>query len=383
MQFIVEDKKDLVKKVALNIKAIEKNAIVSSLSNIKLEVLDSMLILTSFDGNNCVVSKLAITNVANINRSIMVDSAYFKNILDKLSSLKSSNIEFELLDTSELSIKSGRTKLKMKTILDTTDFSTVPKVEEFKDYKTVAFDKGELISAVAKVAKCSLKNNTQPILEAVNIMVEEDSADIFCLDGYRLGMNVVECSGSETFKISVSATRLNDVLKDVALSDADVVELKSNGKYVLIQSGDITIFIREIEGSVAPYKRLLSKSYLYEILADKDELEWVLNTSMMATSKENKIVRLTLKPEDSIIEFNSSGDIITDLSNEIDVDLTLTEESELEIAFNATYLLDLIKCTKSKQVKIYFKDSQSPAYIENEDGEDETYLVLPVRISRA
>ena len=68
-----------------------------------------------------------------------------------------------------------------------------------------------------------------------------------------------------------------------------------------IEGVEVSIFIREIEGSVAPYKRLLSKSYLYEILADKDELEWVLNTSMMATSKENKIVRLTVKPEESII----------------------------------------------------------------------------------
>lgn len=379
MQFIVEDKKDLVKKIALNIKAIEKNVLISSLSNIKLEVLDSMLILTSFDGNNCVVSKVAIKNIANINRSIMVDSANFKNIIDRLPD--DSNIKFELLDTSELSIKSGRTKLKMKTILDTTDFSIVPTVEEFNEYKSVAFDKQELMNAVSNVSKCSSINNTQPILQAVNIIVEEESADIFCLDGYRLGMNVVECSGSEAFKILVSATKLNEVLKDVAFSDADVVELKTNGKYVLIQSGDVTIFMREIQGSVAPYKRLLTKNYLYEILANKDELNWVLKTSMMVTNNDNKLVRLIVKPEESLIEFKSSGDIITDLSNEIDVEFITTEESELEIAFNATYLLDLIKCTKSKQVKIYFKDSISPVFIENEEGEDETYLVLPVRVS--
>ena len=135
MNFIIEDKADLVKKVALNIKAIEKNAITSSLSNLKLEVKDSILIITSFDGSNCVISKINITNVTGVNKSIMIDSTYLKNIVDRLSKLNNSEIKFELLEeTSELSIKSGRTKLKIKAILDTTDFNTVPKIEEFKDY---------------------------------------------------------------------------------------------------------------------------------------------------------------------------------------------------------------------------------------------------------
>ena len=385
MNFIVEDKKDLVKKIALNIKAIEKNTMISSLSNLKLEVKDSTLIITSFDGSNCVVSKININNLSGLNKSIMIDSNHLKNIVDRLSKLSSSDIKFELLeDTSELSIKSGRMKLKIKVILDTGDFNTVPKIEEFKEYNSVVFTKDELIKSVSNIAKCSKKDTTQPILEAINIVVNEDYADIVALDGYRLGLNILECSSSGNFKISASATRLKDVLGDVALSDADVVELKSNGKYVLIQSGEINVFIREIEGSLAPYKRLLTKNFLYEIVVQKEDIIWALNSAMMATSKDNKIVRLTLNPGESFVEFKSSGDIITDLVNEIDMTINLSEEDNLEIAFNATYLVDLINNIKTKSVKMYFKDSVSPVYIENEDSEDslekDSYLVLPVRI---
>ena len=388
MNFIVEDKKDLVKKIALNIKAIEKNTIISSLSNLKLEVNDSNLIITSFDGSNCVVSRIPIKNISGTNKSIMIDSIYLKNIVDRLSNLSNPDIKFELLtETSELSIKSGRTKLKIKVISDTTDFNTVPKIEDFKDYNSVAFDKEDLIKTVSNVVKCSKKDGAQPILEAVNIVVNKDSSDIFALDGYRLGLNVLECSSSDDFKISVNANRLKDVLSNVALSSADIVELKSNGKYVLIQSGDINIFIREIEGTLAPYKRLLTKNCLYEVVVQKEDIIWALNTSMMATTKENKIVRLSVNPADSYIEFKSSGDIITDLVNEIDMTVELAEEESLDIAFNATYLVDLINNIKTKDVKIYFKDAVSPVYIENKKSDDDLtediYLVLPVKIGRA
>lgn len=383
MHFIIHNKENLAKKVALNIKAIEKNTIISSLSNIKLEVLDSTLILTSFDGNNCVISNIEITNISDINKAIMVDSQSFKSIVDRLINVRSEEIEFQLLEeTSELSIKANRTRLKIKVILDTTDFSTVPSLEEFKDYKTVSFDKKKLIDSVSKIAKCSIKNNTQPVLEAVNLIVEDNMCDVVALDGYRLGINVIECDSSENFKISASANRLKDVLKDVSLSNAEYVELKSNGKYVLIQSGDVNIFIREIEGDMTAYKRLLTKNFSYECVVDKEEFLYILNSSMIATNKNNKIVNLSIKPAESKVEINSKGDKISDFFDEIEVEFFASEKEDLNISFNLTYLCELIGNVNTKNARLYFKNSISPVYIENEDDEKDRYLILPVRVNR-
>lgn len=386
MHFIVHNKKELSKKVALNVKTVERNTLVSSLSNIKLEVFGSELRLTSFDGNNCVVSRMDIENISGCKQSIgsvLIDSVSFKNIVDRLTMMKSETMEFKLLeDSSEMIIKSNRTKLKVRTVLDTTDFDTVPSLYEFDTFRRVSFNKEDIAKAVSKVVKCSSKDNTKPILEAVNFVINDNLCDVVCLDGYRLALNVLSCESSEDFTISISATKLKSILDDISSSTGERVELKTNGKYTLIQSGDINIFIREIEGSLAPYKKLLEKRFLYKILMDKNELSYIVKSSMMATSKDNKIVRLTINPENSTIVFNSKGDIISDFTDEIDIICDLAEEDTLDIAFNSTYLLDLIGNIDSQNIKIYLNDSVSPVYIENEDDPSSVYLVLPVRINR-
>lgn len=383
MHFIVHNKKELSKKVALNVKTVEKNTLVSSLSNIKLEVLDSTLVLTSFDGNNCVVSKMEIENISGINQSVLIDSMAFKTIVDRLNIVKSDTMEFKLLeDSSEMSIKSNRTKLKVRTVLDTTDFNTVPSLDEFASYKRVSFDKEELIRAVSNVAKCSSKDNTKPLLEAVNFVVNGDMCDVVSLDGYKLALNVLDCESSEDFKISISANKLKSILKDVSSNEDNRVELKTNSKYTLIQSGDINIFIREIEGNLAPYKKLLEKKYAYEVLINKEEMSYIVNSSMMATSKDNKVVKLIINPDESNIEFNSRGDIISDFTDEMEVMFNEKDEDILEIAFNSSYLVELIGNIESQNLRMYLKDATSPVYIENEDDVSSIYLVLPVRINR-
>lgn len=383
MHFIIHNKKELSKKVALNVKTVERNALVSSLSSIKLEILGSVLVLTSFDGNNCVVSKMDIENVSGINQSILIDSMAFKTIVDRLTIVKSDTMEFRLLeDSSEMSIKSNKTKLKVKTVLDTTDFDTVPSLDEFASYKRVSFDKEELTRAVSNVAKCSSKDNTKPLLEAVNFVITNDKCDVVSLDGYKLALNVLDCESSEDFKISISANKLKSILKDISSNEDNKVELKTNERYTLIQSGDINIFIREIEGNLAPYKRLLEKKFNYEVLINKEELSYIVNSSMMATSKDNKVVKLIINPDESIIEFNSKGDIISDFTDEMGVMFNTVDEDTLEIAFNSTYLVELIGNVESQNLRMYLKDSTSPVYIENEDDESSIYLVLPVRINR-
>lgn len=381
MHFIIRNKKELAKKVALSVKAIDKNSLISSFSNIKLETLDSTLVITSFDGNNCVVSRIDIENISGVNQSVLIDSSSFKTIIDRLALVKSDNIEFKLLnDSSEMSIKS-KTKLKIRTVLDASDFDTVPSVEEFENFKRVSFDKASLLRVVSNVAKCSSVDTTKPLLEAISFIIQENTCDVVCLDGYRLALNILDCESTDNFKISISATKLKSILKDVSTNEDDKVELKTNGRYTLIQSGDINIFIREIEGNLAPYKKLLEKIYDYEITVNTEEIASNINSSMMATSKDNKIVKLIIKPEESVIEFNSKGDIISEFVDEMDVMFNMTNYCMLEIAFNATYLVDLINNIKCQNLKLFLKDSTSPVYIEAEDNEKDRYLLLPVRLN--
>ena len=380
MNFIVHNKKELAEKISLNVKMVDKNSLISSLSNLKLELVDSTLIITAFDGNNCAISKMDVENILGSNRSILVDSSSLKNIIDRLSTSDDNPIEFRLIeDSSEMLIKSKK-RLKMKVLLDTTDFNIVPKVADFNDFKKVSFERDVLLESVNKLSKYASVNNSKPILEAINFIVDEKSCDVVCLDGYRLGLNMFECSSEDKFKISVNAYKLKSILKDIPTNEDNLIELKTDGRYTLIQSGDTSVFIREIEGSVAPYKTLLDKKFDYEFLIDVKEMISIVKTSMMVTAKDNKIVKLNVSPNESLIRFSSRGEIIVDFEDEMNVLFENSVDEDLEIAFNSSYLLDILMSINEERARIFMKSSVTPVYVDHEINDKNKYLVLPVRL---
>lgn len=384
MHFIVNNKKDLFKKVNLNVKIIERNFLITSLSNIKLEVSESELILTSYDGNNCVISKIDIENIDGQNGAVLIDSLVFKNIIDRVRSVDSESIEFEVLeDSKELRIVAGTFRLKVKTSLDISDFDAIPSLDKFNMINKVSFDKEVLLDAVSNVAKYSSKDATKPFLESVNLVIKDNTCDVVCLDGYRLALNIIECKSDKDFNISVSALKLKSVLSDISFisTEMNIIELKTDGKYALIQIGDISIFIREIEGKVAPYKQLLDKKYQYKLTGNKKEFLDVIKSSMLATNRDSKIVRLDLNPDNNNINISSKGDVISDFVDEVNVLFDMHNGQELVIIFNAVYLLEIINSVKTERFNLFLKDSLSPVYVENENDEKSSYLVLPVRLA--
>ena len=52
----------------------------------------------------------------------------------------------------------------------------------------------------------------------------------------------------------------------------------------------------------------------------------------------------------------------------------------LEIGFNVSYLLDVLGAIETDQVKITVSDANSSALLEEPEGGDSLYVVMPMRL---
>ena len=95
--------------------------------------------------------------------------------------------------------------------------------------------------------------------------------------------------------------------------------------------------------------------------------------------------RLSKAGKNNLICMNVKGDVVTIISNseEGDVREELTVEKEgddIEIGFNAQYIIDVLKNIEDKEIRMLFNEPVKPCLIEPLEGRDYEYLVLPVRI---
>ena len=58
----------------------------------------------------------------------------------------------------------------------------------------------------------------------------------------------------------------------------------------------------------------------------------------------------------------------------------LLDGNEIEIAFNAKYFSDALKCLSDEEIYLNFTSNVSPCVIIPVEGDEFLYLILPVRI---
>jgi len=86
-------------------------------------------------------------------------------------------------------------------------------------------------------------------------------------------------------------------------------------------------------------------------------------------------IRLTLSSGNLSIQANNPDQ--EEAEEELQVDYT---ESDMEIGFNVTYLIDVLNVLNSEKVQIKLKDSNSSAIISDSQDDTSLYVVMPMRL---
>ncbi|MDD7513439.1 MAG: DNA polymerase III subunit beta, partial [Clostridiales bacterium] len=53
---------------------------------------------------------------------------------------------------------------------------------------------------------------------------------------------------------------------------------------------------------------------------------------------------------------------------------------DIEIGFNAKYLIDILKVIEDEEIMLYFNSPVTPCVVTPTEGDDFLFLVLPVRV---
>lgn len=390
MKFIITNQEELSKKIALNTKVSSSNKIIESFKNLKITIKDNSLEITSFNGENCIISNFTIDNKDSFTEEFdfLVDGDAFKNIIDTFTGFNCPQINVSIdLERDRVNLNYNNIKFNLKIQRDTRDFNGTPKLDTYEDYKTAIFNKNALRIAILNTQKCAGKDQAKPILEAVNLVIKEDKADVVTLDGYKAAYNEIECESSEEFVISLSSISAIPIVLDVLKSGYDFVEINTNGVYVMIENDDTVIFLKQIPGTLVNYNKLLNKrDDSYFITLNKKTLESALSATRVGSSATSPI-KLTVNPKEQSLKVESvgstlSGDSVDNFEITLPVKIKYTNDAVSEVSINRTFISDLLKSIYTENCVLTIRSGFEPLFLENENNDKSLYLMLPVSPKR-
>ncbi len=396
---------NLAKGLSIVGRAVSSRSTLPVLGNILLEAKDNQLRLAATNleiGINCwigarVEDEGAITVPARL-------------LTEFVNSLPPERIDLELaVRTQTLHLQCARYDANIKGI-DAAEFPIIPTVDngsgpeetaEGLEGSTIALETTGLRKMIDQVIFAAATDESRPTLTGVEVAFKGDRLTMAATDGYRLSVRSVELDQpfQEEITVIVPARSLGELAR--VLADADdeqpvqvtvtqarnqiLFRVQGKGNQARGAFHKVDIVSQLIDARFPDYRAIIPKSYQTRTVVDTQELLKAVRVAHLFARDNANIVRLKVIPTNGenpgAVQLIATSAEMGDNVNELDA---MVEGDELDIAFNARYLIDVLSQIDRPQVVLETTQPTRPGAIRpvGMGAEEFLHVVMPMHPPR-
>ncbi len=302
-----------------------------------------------------------------------------------VNSLPPERIDLKLdQEIQTLNLRCARFESNIKGI-DAQEFPLVPTASENEE--TIKLDPVSLRTMIDQVVFAAATDESRPILTGVLVQFNENNLIMAAADGFRLSVKsaLVNQNLSEIVEVIVPARALMELARISADQEQPVVvSIVPARKQILFHLENIDLVSQMIEGKFPDYHQIIPASYTTRSVIDTTAFLKAARVSHLFARDAANIVKLEISPSGDELMNGRVTLMATSAElgdNVADVDASI-EGDQLEIAFNAKYLIDVLSVLDSPQVVLETTAASSPGVLRPVGDENFTHVIMPMHISR-
>ncbi|MCA0375831.1 MAG: DNA polymerase III subunit beta [Gemmatimonadetes bacterium] len=342
-----------------------------------LPVLANLLVETTERGIRFSATDLDIAVSTEVSADVESGGAITipaKKLGEIARELPPSPVKIAASGEQRVTLECGRSKFKLLG-LPRDEFPTFPSVR-FNDSWRVK--SGELQKLIAHTAFAVSTEESRPILNGVLWELRESRMRMVATNGHRLAkMELeVEASSAPPGDLIVPPKALEQIRR--LFPAEEELEIARGDNHLGFRSPFTSVFTRLVEGPYPNYEQVIPKDNDRSCLADKAALTSALKRMSVIASDQTHRIKMSFNT--GMLKFSVTTPDLGEASDELPVNYN---GDQLDIGFNATYLLEILRFMPTEQVKLTFKAPERAATIEPEGWDDNAKylcLVMPLRL---
>lgn len=250
-----------------------------------------------------------------------------------------------------------------------------PKMQALSSPKSMKILQPVLRDMIRQCAFATASDEARPILTGVLFESRPDVLRLVGLDGYRLAIRTEPAEADIEINAIIPSSALNEISKILTDDVEEKVTVSFSPSNVQMNFGQTCIHSVLLNGEYMKYEQIFPKEHDTTVHVNRKELlDAIERTSLMARESKNNLIKFVIENERMTILANSEiGNAQEDL-------LIHSTGADLEIAFNARYMQDVLSRLDDDEIVMRFHTNITPCVIEPISGHSFYYLVLPVRM---
>ena len=256
--------------------------------------------------------------------------------------------------------------------------------DEFPNFPTVKFDaswrirSGDLQKLISHTAFAVSNEESRPILNGVLWELRPDNMRMVATNGHRLSkMDVpINSAGAPSADMIVPPKALDQIRR--LFPQDEELEIARGDNHLGFRSPFTAVYTRLIEGPYPNYDQVIPRDNNRIAIADRQSLISALRRMSVIASDQTHRIRLSFNA--GLLRFSVQTPDLGEATDEMAIRYN---GDSLDIGFNATYLLEILRYIPTDEVKLTFRAPERAATLEPEGwNEPGAYLclVMPLRL---
>lgn len=254
------------------------------------------------------------------------------------------------------------------------EFPTVP---EIKSTAFVSLEREVFLGALKKVVIAPALDETRPVLAGIFFNFAGKELILAATDSYRLAERKIKLQKEATeMKVIIPTRTMSEVLRILSAEQVKEFFLYLEENQATFKIGDTQVVSRLIEGSFPSYAQLIPANSKIHVKTDvSDLLSSVKMLSLFAKDSANNNIRVTIKNNELTVA--STATQTGSAKSKIKAEIT---GGDIEIAFNARFLMDVLTVLPTGTVTMGFNDSSAAGIIKTDKDNDFLYIIMPLKL---
>ncbi|MEX6507059.1 DNA polymerase III subunit beta [Jiella sp. M17.18] len=374
MRIIIE-RSNLLKSLAHVHRVVERRNTIPILSNVLVRTEDDALRLKATDLDIEITESVPATGEQAGATTVPAHLLY--DIVRKLPD--GSEVKLSTNDEgTQMTVSSGRSNFRLQCLPES-DFPDITAGTLTHSFKIKA---GELERLIERTQFAISTEETRYYLNGIFLHTIEAEGELrlraVATDGHRLARaEMVAPAGSEGMPgIIIPRKTVGEVQKLLGDSndDAEVTVELSDSKIRFV-IGDVVMTSKLIDGTFPDYQRVIPLNNDKELTLDRQDFAAAVDRVSTISSERGRAVKLALSDQQLTLTVNSpdAGTATEELAVGYGSD-------DIEIGFNARYLLDITSQLSGESAVFMLADPGSPTLIKDGGDTSTLYVLMPMRV---
>lgn len=352
--------------------AVERRTTIPILSNVLMKAEDGVLTLATTDMDLEINEAVA----ANVDKSgqTTAPAATLFDIVKKLPEDSSVVLELDA-SGNQMTVKAGRSNFRL-ACLPVADF---PEIGQGNLPASFGIPANELRNLIDRTKFAMSTEETRYYLNGIYLhAADNDGVEVLravATDGHRLARFEMPLpDGAAGMPGIIIPRKTVAELRKLVEEAGDAIQVSLSETKIRFQFDHIVLTSKLIDGTFPDYQRVIPKGNDKIVEVNPKAFSRAIDRVSTISDGKSRAVKISLNGKTMTLSANSPE------SGSATEDLEINGNDNMEIGFNARYLLDITQQIEGDGCRLTLADSSSPTIIQDAADASALYVLMPLRV---